>query len=260
MKKLNFLWMVALGISSPVFAGVPEEMNKAMKQYGDDARKIMEEAEGALKEGIPYVEDYFRNPGEIKTPARGYPQESFFGFGEKRTPPEPVVDPAKRCQSCRSQSVESLGKASDKPEKTDLSPQKDKNSHGNPGKKDNAAKTSFAFRTPSSRELIVFVSLGMPDAALKQLALEAEKTKARLVIRGLIDNSFKTTMTRLQELKIPVEIDPTLFDLFEVKRVPTFIRCKMSPEGAVKENHDRLTGNIFIRDALEKFKQWGELT
>ena len=256
MKKLNFLWMVALGISFPVFAGVPEEMNKALKQYGDDARKIMEEAEGALKEGIPDVEDYFRNPGEMKPPARRHPQESFFGFGEKRTPPEPVIDPAKRCQSCRSQSVESLGKASDKPEKTDLSVQKDKDASRV------ARHNAVSTLTPSSssKELIVFVSLGMPDAALKQLALEAEKTKTRLVIRGLLGNSFKSTLNRLQTLKIPVEIDPTLFDLFEVKRVPTFVRCKMTHEGAVKEGYDRISGNIFIRDALEKFEKLGELT
>ena len=104
----------------------------------------------------------------------------------------------------------------------------------------------------------MFVSLGMPDNSLKQLAIEAEKTKARLVIRGLLDNSFKTTMTRLQELKIPVEIDPTLFELFEVERVPTFVQCRVTTEGAVKAGHDRISGNIFISDAIEKFDRFGE--
>jgi len=255
MKKLTFLLFLSL-ISSPVFAGQQEEMDKAMKQYGDDARKIMDNAHEALKEGIPEVEDYFRNPGEMKTPARGHPQESFFGFGEKRTLPEPVVDPAKSCQSCRSQSVESLGKASDKERKIDLSTQKNKNASGVARNK----AVSTLMPSSSSEQLIVFVSLGMPDNSLKQLAAEAEKTKARLVIRGLLDNSFKTTINRLHELKIPVEIDPTLFDLFEVKRVPTFVRCTMTPAGAVKEGHDRLSGNIFIRDALEKFRKFGEMT
>ena len=260
MKTYDFLLFLSL-ISSPVFAGQQEEMDKAMKQYSDDARKIMKDAESALKEGSPEVEDYFRNPGEMKTPARGHPQESFFGFGKETKGSEPAVDPAKSCHSCRSQSVESLGKPSDKPEKTDLSAQKDKIGYKNSGRKDHSPKTSSAFREPSSSgQLIVFVSLGMPDTPLKQLAAEAEKTKARLVIRGLLDNSFKTTINRLHELKIPVEIDPTLFDLFEVKRVPTFVRCTMTPEGAVKEGHDRLSGNIFMRDALEKFRKFGELT
>lgn len=222
-----------------------------MKQYSDDARKIMKDAESALKEGIPEVEDYFKNPGEMKSP-----QESFFGFGEKRTTPESVVDLAKSCHSCRSQSVASLGKPSRKEKKIDLSAQKNKNASGVAGNK----AVSTLTPSSSSGQLIVFVSLGMSDTSLKQLAAEAEKTKARLVIRGLLDNSFKTTINRLHELKIPVEIDPTLFDLFEVKRVPTFVRCTMAPAGAVKEGHDRLSGNIFIRDALEKFRKFGELT
>lgn len=255
MKIYDFLLVLSL-ISSPVFADVPKEMDKAMKRYGDDARKIMEEAEGALKEGITEVEDYFRNPGEMKTPARGHPQESFFGFGKKTKGSEPVVDPAKSCHSCRSQSVASLGKPSRKEKKIDLSAQKNKNASGVAGNK----AVSTLTPSSSSGQLIVFVSLGMPDTPLKQLAAEAEKTKARLVIRGLLDNSFKTTINRLHELKIPVEIDPTLFDLFEVKRVPTFVRCTMTPEGAVKEGHDRLSGNIFMRDALEKFRKFGELT
>ncbi|CAK9254203.1 unnamed protein product [Sphagnum jensenii] len=209
-----------------------------MTLYGEDVKKIMDDADDSLQEGIPQVEEYFRNPGEIKKT-----QESFFGFGKKRLPPEPVVDPAKSCQGCRSQSIESLGKTSSKPEQEKTAPRK-----------------ISALSPASWKEVIVFVSLGMPETTLKQLAQEAEKTKVRLVVRGLLDNSFKNTMVRIQELKIPVEIDPTLFDLFQVERVPTFIRCVMTSEGAVKSGHDRLAGNIFIRDALEKFEKFGDLT
>lgn len=220
-------------VSSSVLAGQQDEIDKAMKIYGDEARTIMNNAEDALKKGIPEVEDYFNNPGEIKKP-----QESFFGFGEKRNLPEPSVNPAKSCQRCGSQSIEFLAKPSEK-------------------KKASSQEVS-ALMPSSSFEVIAFVSLGMPDNSLKQLAIEAEKTKARLVVRGLPDNSFKTTISRLQELKIPVEIDPTLFELFEVERVPTFIRCKMTPEGAIKAGHDRISGNIFISDAIEKFDRFGE--
>lgn len=250
MKKLNFLLVATLGLSSPVLAGQQEEIDKAMKLYGEETRKIMDDAQGALKEGIPEVEEYFNNPGEMKTPA-----ESFFGFGEKRIPPEPVIDPAKRCQSCRSQSVESLGKAFRTEGKIALSSQKDKKAPGMAG-----GRAVSALTPSSSKEVIVFVSLGMPNTILKQLAYEAEKTNVRLVIRGLLENSFQKTMIRLQELKISVEIDPTLFELFQVERVPTFVRCKASPEGALKEGHDRLEGAIFLRDALEKFERFGELT
>jgi len=231
-SKIYLSFAFSLLLTSSAFAGQQEEIDKAMKMYGDEARTIMNNAEDALKKGIPEVEDYFNNPGEVKKP-----QESFFGFGQKRIP-EPSIDPSKSCGNCTSQSVDFLGKPSEK-------------------KKASSQEVS-ALMPSSSFEVIVFVSLGMPDNSLKQLAIEAEKTKARLVVRGLLDNSFKTTMTRLQELKIPVEIDPTLFELFEVERVPTFIRCKMTPEGAIKAGHDRISGNIFISDAIEKFNRFGE--
>jgi len=231
-SKIYLSFAFSLLLTSSAFAGQQEEIDKAMKMYGDEARTIMNNAEDALKKGIPEVEDYFNNPGEVKKP-----QESFFGFGQKRIP-EPSIDPSKSCGNCKSQSVEFLGKPSERKKSQGVS----------------------ALMPSSSFEVIVFVSLGMPDNSLKQLAIEAEKTKARLVIRGLLDNSFKTTMTRLQELKIPVEIDPTLFELFEVERVPTFIRCKRTPEGAIKAGHDRISGNIFISDALEKFDRFGEST
>lgn len=226
-SKPYLAFAFSLLLTSSAFAGQQEEIDKAMKMYGDEARTIMNDADDALKKGVPEVEDYFNNPGEVKKP-----QESFFGFGQRRVP-EPSIDPSKSCGNCTSQSVEFLGRPSEK-------------------------KKTVSQGVSSSKEIIVFVSLGMPDNSLKQLAIEAEKTKVRLVIRGLLHNSFKTTMTRLQELKIPVEIDPTLFELFEVERVPTFIRCKLTPEGAVKEGHDRLTGNIFLRDAIEKFDRFGE--
>jgi type-F conjugative transfer system pilin assembly protein TrbC len=232
-SKPYLAFAFSLLLTSSAFAGQQEEIDKAMKMYGDEARTIMNDAEDALKKGIPEVEDYFNNPGEVKKP-----QESFFGFGQKRVP-EPSIDPSKSCGNCRSQSIEFLGK---------------------PSEKKKTASQGVSALTPSSfsKEVIVFVSLGMPDNSLKQLAIEAEKTKARLVIRGLLDNSFKTTMTRLQELKIPVEIDPTLFELFEVERVPTFVQCRVNTEGAVKAGHDRISGNIFISDAIEKFDRFGE--
>jgi type-F conjugative transfer system pilin assembly protein TrbC len=230
-----------------------------MKRYGDDAWKILEDAQGALKEGLPEVEDYFNHLGEMKTPARGHPAESFFGFEKKQTLPESSIDSAKSCHHCRPQSVESFQKPPQKKIKKSLFAREDRNSRSN--SKEGSNKAAFSL-TPSSssKTLLVFVSLGMPDNLLKQLAGEAAQREARLVIRGLLENSFKITMLKLQELKIPVEIDPILFDLFEVKRVPTFIRCKTSPEGMVKEGHDRLSGNIFIGDALEKFNRFGDLT
>ncbi|GAO98998.1 type-F conjugative transfer system pilin assembly protein [Caedimonas varicaedens] len=256
---LTFAFFLLL--TSSVFPGQQEEMDKAMKLYGDDARTLMDKADDALTEGIPEVEDYFNHPGEIKKPV-----ESFFGFGERRIP-EPVLNASKSCGSCRMRSLRTLAQdRKDKNASYGKSATKDASVQEQKIMKSLPSRTSALTSPTVSKELLVFVSLGMPEASLKQLAMEAEKTtegqrklKARLVIRGLLDNSFKTTLTRLQELKISVDIDPTLFDLFEVERVPTFIRCRVTSEGAIKEGHDRLAGNIFLRDAREKLTRQGEL-
>lgn len=118
-SKPYLAFAFSLLLTSSAFAGQQEEIDKAMKMYGDEARTIMNDAEDALKKGIPEVEDYFNNPGEVKKP-----QESFFGFGQKR--------------------------------------------------------------------------------------------------------------------------------------VPTFVQCRVTTEGAVKAGHDRISGNIFISDAIEKFDRFGE--
>ena len=217
---------------SSACAGEQEEIKKALSLYGAEAHKIMEDSQRLVEKNIPAVEDYFRNPSE---PTK--PQKSFFGFRNKRLP-EPSHDPAKSCQSCQSQGLEILEKPSRKQEK---------------GKKLPSFKP-----LSSSSETLVFVSLGLPEAVLKQLALEAAQNKSRLVIRGLVNNSFKETQARLETLNISVEIDPTLFDLFEVKRVPTFVRCKKSSQGEIlKEGHDRLEGNVPLSYALEKFQKAG---
>ena len=225
---------LSLFLASPVCAGEQEEIEKALHLYGDEVRTMLGDTEAALSKGLPEVEDYFRNPSESRKP-----QQPFFGFGEHQTP-EPSSAVAPGCQTCQVQAAEVSGKPSGRQEQP--APQK---------------ASSFK-PSSSSREVIVFVSLGLPDAVLKPLAFEAEKNKARLVIRGLVDNSFKATQTRLQVLKVSVEIDPTLFDLFEIRRVPVFIRAKKSSQGFLKEGHDRLEGNVPLSYALETFRERGE--
>lgn len=219
---------VGLGLSSLLFADEREEINKAMTQYGEDARKILDNAQDSLKAALPEAQNYLNNPVSSK------PQESFFGLGV----PQPPVSSESSCQSCRIQSFETLGQ---QPQPKNLK------------------KTSTI--TPiATQDLIVFVSLGMPEASLKQLAHEAEQVGARLVIQGLVNNSFGQTRARIQALGIPIDIDPPLFDLFEVTRVPAFVRCQTNTDGAVKEGHDRITGNISLLAAVDKFKTLGELS
>lgn len=120
------------------------------------------------------------------------------------------------------------------------------------------ANTAFG-RSRTHPPLSVFVTLSMKDATLKALYRDVAQVGGRLVIRGLIDNSFSKTQQRLRSLKIGVEIDPPAFQAFQVTRVPTFIYTASRGEEEVPA-HDRLTGNVTVAYALEAFAQEGTQT
>ncbi len=107
-------------------------------------------------------------------------------------------------------------------------------------------------------ELFVFVTLGMSDENLKTLSQQAQALGGVLVIRGLVNNSFKDTHKRLKDLAIPIDIDPTLFERFEVTRVPTIVLAEIK-EGKLTNSHDKVRGNISLRSALELFAMEGDL-
>ena len=100
----------------------------------------------------------------------------------------------------------------------------------------------------SSPQILVFVSFSMPLQTLKELAMSAEKYNAKLVIRGLVDNSFKKTMKKLFDFQSGLEINPNLFKTFNVKQVPTFISLKEDKE------QSRLSGNVSLSYAVEKLR------
>jgi conjugal transfer pilus assembly protein TrbC len=93
---------------------------------------------------------------------------------------------------------------------------------------------------PQGEQLIVFVSFSMPDEALKYLYYHVAKEGGRLVIRGLLNDSFQQTKAKLEQLGIGIDIDPPLFEEFNVKRVPTFVF-----------GNQKLLGNVSVKYALE---------
>ena len=99
-------------------------------------------------------------------------------------------------------------------------------------------------------KLFVFVSLSMGDAALKSLYQEAQDYGALLVLRGLEDNSFKKTAETLQRLSISVQIEPELFERYQVKRVPTFVYLR-------PQKVHILAGHTSLHYALSRFKAEG---
>lgn len=112
-------------------------------------------------------------------------------------------------------------------------------------------------------QLLILVSLDMPEEALLQLSDSALKNDAQLVIRGLVDNNFVQTQARVAEIWPEeraggVNIDPRPFRAFEVTHVPVFLRLEapLEPCGSLgcipaRPPFEMVRGNISLEAALD---------
>lgn len=98
-------------------------------------------------------------------------------------------------------------------------------------------------------EILVFVSFSMPETSLKSLAQEAQNHRAILVMRGLYQDSFVKTASKLHELGIAVDIHPELFEFHHITSVPTFVRLE---DG---EAIYSLKGNVTLGFAAKTFEE-----
>lgn len=115
---------------------------------------------------------------------------------------------------------------------------------------------------------LIFVSFSLPEDSLRSLMAEAGRTGSPLVLRGLVDNSMQRTAARLGELlgtkndreasaeSTPsLAIDPTLFERFDVDKVPAFILPRdtiapCTPEGCPVPEHLKVAGDVSLAYAL----------
>ena len=112
-------------------------------------------------------------------------------------------------------------------------------------------------------EIIVFTSLAVPAASWRQWARDAARTGTPLVLRGVGEGGLRATVkeigARLGGAQAGVAIDPRLFRLFGVERVPAVVvvpggvppcasrGCSADPAPP----HDLVAGNIGLAAALE---------
>ncbi len=91
---------------------------------------------------------------------------------------------------------------------------------------------------------LIFVSVSMPIESLKRLAYQAKQQGAILVIRGMVNGSMMETAKLVDQIDHPIEIDPKLFERFEIKQVPVFV----IPH---KKAWHKVSGNVELNFALE---------
>ncbi|MDE0382686.1 MAG: type-F conjugative transfer system pilin assembly protein TrbC [Defluviicoccus sp.] len=123
---------------------------------------------------------------------------------------------------------------------------------------------------PASAEILIFTSLSVPAASWRQWAHDAAATGTPLVLRGVsaggLAETAKRIGARLHGLEAGVAIDPRLFRLFGIERVPAVVvvpggvppcesrGCSDDPAPP----HDVIAGNIGLIAALEAIAAEGE--
>ena len=127
-----------------------------------------------------------------------------------------------------------------------------------------------AARRGGTAEILIFTSLSVPAASWRQWARDAAAIGAPLVLRGVGEGGLRETAkrigVRLGGAQAGVAIDPRLFRLFRVTRVPAVVvvpggvppcesrGCAEDPAPA----HDRIAGNIGLVAALEAVADEGD--
>lgn len=122
--------------------------------------------------------------------------------------------------------------------------------------------------------LIIFVSLSMPESSLESILRQADEINAAVLIKGVVPQGFKATIDRIQKILIGnrtdpkdilggVSIAPERFDQFSVTKVPTYVlieteQCKIAKDYCDSRYYDKLEGNITPISALNVFRNNGE--
>ena len=107
--------------------------------------------------------------------------------------------------------------------------------------------------------VVVFVSFSMPPESLKLWLQQAHKAGVKVVMRGLVNNSFKQTAAAVAALvkkdAAGLQIDPTLFKRFAITKVPAVIVTDQSvcpSTVSCLPNFDVIYGNVSLDYVLEK--------
>ena len=129
---------------------------------------------------------------------------------------------------------------------------------------------TIAARRPASAEVLIFTSLSVPAASWRQWAGDAARSGVPLVLRGVASEGLRRTAAdiraRLGDKEAAIAIDPRLFRLFDIARVPAVVvvpggvpacesrGCADDPAPP----HDLVAGNIGLVAALEAIAAEGE--
>ena len=119
----------------------------------------------------------------------------------------------------------------------------------------------FSGHAANTAEVLVFISLSVPQRSWRQWSEQAARIGAPLLLRGVVEEGFAATVRAIHRrgLTDGAAIDPRLFRLFRIGSVPAVAvvpggvpacaspGCSADPPPP----HDLVTGNTGLEGALE---------
>ena len=119
------------------------------------------------------------------------------------------------------------------------------------------SSTGHNLLNQSVPQVIIFISLTMPELSIKQIIQDAARYEIPVVLRGLYRNSFKETMSKIFDLvKEPnrggILINPRWFKQYEIQSVPAVVVSQA-------DRFDVVYGNLHLKKALEIIAEHGDL-
>jgi conjugal transfer pilus assembly protein TrbC len=123
----------------------------------------------------------------------------------------------------------------------------------------NSKSLEIQEKTNKAQGIIIFVSFSMPKELLLSYHKQAQLYGGRLVIRGLVENSFKKTIKAMDlgnKESLIADINPRLFKDYEVTRIPMIVINHKDPSGGDKS--DKFVGSVSLKYALEEASEKGD--
>ena len=129
-----------------------------------------------------------------------------------------------------------------------------------------SASKNLASRKSGAPLFVAFASLSMPEESLRKMITDVGNSGGVIVFRGFTNNSSKQFVVGLTKVlgsdpgPVSMSVDPRLFRAFDIKRVPAYVvsstdfeLCESLTCVTAPPPHDKMTGNVTARYALETF-------
>lgn len=124
----------------------------------------------------------------------------------------------------------------------------------------------------TAKGVIIFASLTMPEAALRQLMVQSAELQVPIVIRGVLPGGFAATVAAIQRLVQPnkktainsgMAINPLWFKQLNIQHVPAFAAIRpgtcLPKQPCRDSDFDVIVGNLSLYDALATLARDGEV-